>query len=163
MTLRQAERSVAIAVWLMITRMTKKLGRPKAKDLTMKQRKWVNEYMRTGNATQSAMKVYRCKNLNTASTIGSQNLTKLNIPLSKLMDSMGLSKGKLINKINDKLESKKIHGTSDDFIEVDDNPSQLKAVEIAGKWLGVDKGSTVNVQVNVPILGGKSNLDSIDD
>ena len=135
--------------------MTKRLGRPPAKKLTYKQRMFLEEYMRTGNATQSAMKVYRCKSLNTASSIGSQNLVLLNIPLEKLMDSMGVSKGRLIKKIGDKLESKKLvtSPTEGDKV-VDDNPSQLKAVEIAGKWLGVDKGSQVNIQVNVPILGG---------
>jgi len=136
---------------------TQRLGRPPARKLTLKQQRFLEEYMKTGNATQSAMKVYRCKSLSSASAIGSQNLVKLNIPLEKLMDSMGVSKGRLIKKIGDKLDSTKIvtSPTEGDKV-VDDNPSQLKAVEIAGKWLGVDKGTQVNVQVNVPILGGKT-------
>ena len=131
--------------------------------ISPKHRKVVNEYLISGNATKAYSKIYPKANLNTASNEGNKIIKSMGITMERLMEAKGLSKGKLIDKVSQKMNSKKIHGTSDDFIEVDDNPSQLKAVEIAGKWLGVDKGSTVNVQVNVPILGGKSNLDNIEE
>ena len=124
--------------------------------LTPRHRRVVNNYLISGSKTKAYQKEYPDSKVTTASSEGSRIINGAGISMDILMDTMGLTKGKLIKKINQKMNSKKIHGTSDDFIEVDDNPSQLKAVEIAGKWLGVDKGSTVNVQVNVPILGGKS-------
>lgn len=131
---------------------------PGISKLTAKQRRFLDDYLITGNATQSAINIYGYKSRSIASSRGSDMVKQLNIPLETLMDSMGLSKGKLIQKVKQKMESTKIHSSpTDPDREVPDNPSQLKAVEIAGKWLGVDKGSQVNVQVNVPILGGKSN------
>jgi hypothetical protein len=43
--------------------------------LTLKQRKWVDSYLATGNATKSALEVYDCT-YDTARNIGSQNLAK---------------------------------------------------------------------------------------
>ena len=132
--------------------------------LTVKQRKFLDDYLITGNATKSVMKIYGYKSRSSASTKGSQLLSMMNVSMESLMESQGLSKGRLLKKVNDKLDSKKpFSSPTEPDRMVDDNPSQLKAVEIAGKWLGVDKGSTVNVQVNVPILGGKSNLEDIEE
>lgn len=64
-------------------------------DLTLKQRKWIKEYIETGNATKAALKVYDCKNEVTAANIGSENLRKLQIP--ELMEEMGLSDIALMN------------------------------------------------------------------
>ena len=132
---------------------------PGLSKLTPKQRDFLDEYLITGNATRSYKKIYPNSRLTTASTEGSKLVHKLAIPFETLAEAQGLTKGKILRKVVDKLDSKKIQTspTEGDKV-VDDNPSQLKAVEIAGKWLGVDKGTQVNVQVNIPILGGKSNL-----
>lgn len=47
------------------------------KKLTIKQKKFADEYIKTGNATQSAINAGYSKR--TAATIGAQNLTKLNM------------------------------------------------------------------------------------
>lgn len=65
------------------------------KDLTLKQRRWIKEYIETGNATEAAMRVYDCKDRETAANIGSENLRKLQMP--ELMEDMGLTDVALIN------------------------------------------------------------------
>jgi len=47
-----------------------------AKKLTKKQKEFADDFKETGNATQSAKKVYNPKNDNTAGAIGSENLSK---------------------------------------------------------------------------------------
>lgn len=133
--------------------------------LSPRHRRVIDNYLISGNKTKAYQKEYPNASLKTCANEGGKIIRQSGVTIATLMDSMGLTKGKLIKKIDQKMESKKIHGTSDDFIEVDDNPSQLKAVEIAGKWLGMDKGTQVNVQVNIPILGGKSShgSDNVDD
>lgn len=48
-------------------------------DLTVKQEKFVKEYLDTGNGTQAALAVYDTDNPRTAAAIASENLTKPNI------------------------------------------------------------------------------------
>lgn len=67
----------------------------KDKKLTIKQRKWIKEYIETGNATEAAMRVYDCKNREVAESIGSENLGKL--AFQELMDEMGLTDIALLN------------------------------------------------------------------
>ena len=132
--------------------------------ISPKHRKVVNNYLISGNATKAYKKEYPNANLNTASNEGNKIIKSMGITMEKLMEAKGLSKGKLIDKVSQKMNSKKpFSSPTEPDRMVDDNPSQLKAVEIAGKWLGVDKGTQVNVQVNVPILGGKSNLEDIEE
>lgn len=63
--------------------------------LTIKQRRWIKAYIKTGNATEAAMQVYDCKDRNSASVIGTENLAKLSIP--DLMEEMGLTDIALLN------------------------------------------------------------------
>ena len=49
---------------------------PKWDKLTLKQKKFVDRYIETSNATQAAEDVYNCKNRTTASAIGTENLWK---------------------------------------------------------------------------------------
>ena len=43
------------------------------KDMTIKQRKWMREYIKSGNASDAAMKVYHCKNRESAAVMGHEN------------------------------------------------------------------------------------------
>jgi phage terminase small subunit len=45
-------------------------------ELSRKQEKFADEYVKTGNATEAAMAAYKPKNRNTAHSIGSENLRK---------------------------------------------------------------------------------------
>ena len=136
----------------------------KKEDLTLKQRKWIKEYIKTGNATEAAMRVYDCKDRESASAIGTQNLGKLSIP--DLMEDMGLTDAALMNiGAEGMTKANKIHGTGDNFIEIPDYGVREKYWETMLKLkrrLGVE--NQVNVQVNVqPILGGVTKEETITD
>ena len=68
---------------------------PKGDKLTLKQRKWIKEYIATGNATEAAMRVYDVKSRGSAEVIGTENLGKLR--LDELMNEMGLTDISLLN------------------------------------------------------------------
>ena len=136
----------------------------KKDDLTLKQRKWIKEYIKTGNATEAAMRVYDCKDRESASAIGTQNLGKLSIP--DLMEDMGLTDVALMNIGTEGMtKATKIHGTGDNFVELPDYGVREKYWETMLKLkrrLGVE--NQVNVQVNVqPILGGVTKEETITD
>jgi phage terminase small subunit len=82
--------------------------------LTIKQKLFINEYVKTKNGMRSAMKVYDVKNKNVAGNIASENLNKPNIKesLGKLLVSSGydprLSVANLIAV--EQAETKKITG-----------------------------------------------------
>jgi len=67
----------------------------KDRSLTLKQRKWIKEYIETGNATEAAMRIYDVKDREVAANIGSENVRKLQFP--ELMEDMGLTDIALIN------------------------------------------------------------------
>lgn len=58
---------------------SKKVKKPidkKKRSLTIKQRKFIDEVVKTGNATDAAMKVYKCKNREVAKSVWPENLAK---------------------------------------------------------------------------------------
>ncbi len=80
-----------------------------SKRLTLKQLKFIQIYLETGNATKAAMTAYRCKNENVAKSLGSENLTKPDIAreIEKYRKEGGLSIQKAINAINDGYDAEK--------------------------------------------------------
>ncbi len=80
-----------------------------SKRLTLKQLKFIQIYIETGNATKAAMTVYNCKNENVAKSLGSENLTKPDIAceIEKYRKEGGLSIQKAINAINDAYDAEK--------------------------------------------------------
>lgn len=78
------------------------------KNLTLKQRKWLQVYLETGNATEAARQVYDCKDDNAAGTVGFENLRKLAIPITEILDKMGLSDGRLVKVLDDGLKANKV-------------------------------------------------------
>ena len=121
----------------------------KKDDLTLKQRKWIKEYIKTGNATEAAMRVYDCKDRESATSIGHENLTKLHVP--DLMEEMGLTDIALMNIGTEGMtKANKIHGTGDNFVEIPDYGVREKYWETMLKLkrkLGVENQN--NIQVNV--------------
>ncbi len=79
------------------------------KRLTLKQLKFIQIYIETGNATKAAMTAYRCKNLRVAAVLGSENLIKPDIAceIEKYRKEGGLSIQKAINAINDGYDAEK--------------------------------------------------------
>jgi len=120
--------------------------------LTYKQRKFRSELIKTMSPTDAAMSAYDCKSRDVARVIACQNLTKLNITFKDLMEKMGLTDEedikdlmrlrKATKQISCNIYIKKdgemlgADGKSMDFIEVDDNQTQLKALELTMKLKG---------------------------
>ena len=129
--------------------------------------------------TECALQTYNCKDKNVATVIAGQNLRKLCLTHDDLMIRMGMSdeqdvadlirlrKAKKVQSCNI-LVSKDADGNtvvnenSNDFIEVDDNHTQLKALELTCRLKG-RLTQNINNQVNINIdTGVKSMLDDID-
>lgn len=75
------------------------------KRLTFKQRKFLEWYIKTGNATESAMQAYDVKDRTAAGQIGWENLKKLDI--AEFLEESGVTDKKLVDTINEGLEAKK--------------------------------------------------------
>lgn len=131
-----------------------KLGKTRTNGLTLKQRKWIKEYIKTGNATKAALKTYDTDNYDSAAQIGSENLKKLQI--TELMEDMGLTDVSLMNiGIEGMTKPMKIHGTGDNFVEVPDYATRHKYWQSLLNLKRPPNSTNVAVQVNVkPILGG---------
>lgn len=69
--------------------------------LTLKQRRFANEYLEAGNATEAAMKAYKPKNRAVARSIGSENLTKPNIKrtIQEALEANGLTNDLLAQRV----------------------------------------------------------------
>ena len=152
------------------------MDKPVKKDLTLKQRKWIKEYLSCGNASEAAMKVYSVKDRESAGQIGYENLKKLDY--SDFLEEAGISDVLIQQKIMEGLDAtrtvsarvivQKNRPTSqadgelpladsktDDFIDVPDFIARHKYLETVlklKKRLGVE--NQTNIQVNIqPILG----------
>ena len=131
--------------------------------LTVKQRLFVKELIATLSPTEAAMRAYDCKTRASASQIAYENLSKLEISMTELMDKMGLTNEEDINDLKRLRKAKKVVGylnqykkdedgkaekiepdevVSNEFIEVDDNCTQLKALELSLKIKGHLKEKT---------------------
>ncbi len=94
------------------------------KDLTLKQKRFVKEYLKDGNGTRAAFKVYKVKNANTAHAVASETLRSPTV----------------IKAIKMKL---RMEDVDERFIierlikETDDENAavRLKALELLGKYL----------------------------
>ena len=82
---------------------------PKDK-LTIKQRKFVKEYIITGNATEAVTRSYNVSNREIAKVIGHENLTKphLQQAIAVLMQENGIDDQTLFRCLLDGLDSKMI-------------------------------------------------------
>jgi hypothetical protein len=133
----------------------------KKDDLTEKEKLFLKYYTDEkqetfGNGVKSAMKVWPDQEYDSAKTTAYRVLTKTEVKIKDLLEKKGLSEGKIVGKIAEWLEAKKIKSsmTEPDKI-VEDYQTQLKAGEMLIKLSGLEPVTNqVNVQVNVsPILG----------
>ncbi len=114
----------------------------KEKKLTLKQRKWLEVYLETGNATEAARQAYNCKTDGAAGVIGYENLRKLKISISEMMDRMGLSDARLMKILEDgltacKVELAKFEGNITDEKSFPDFPIRGVYLEKALKLKGL--------------------------
>lgn len=111
------------------------------KPTTVKQRKFLRQFIRTGCATEAAMRSFDCKDRKVARVVGSNLLTKLNIQFVELMEKMGLDDEQDVNDLL-RLRKAKVtkHFTHEgkviDEREYEDNQTQLKALEVTLKLKG---------------------------
>jgi hypothetical protein len=128
---------------------------------TIKEKKFAKEYIATGNATEAAARVYDVSSRESAKAIGGENLSKLTF--SDLMDQTGLTDERLSGKLQDLLEAqrtvsavggKDANAGTVDFVDVPDNPVQLKALEIALKLKDKFPSSKVDQTVTVVEVKG---------
>lgn len=111
--------------------------------LTPKQRKWLEVYVETSNATEAAMQSYDCKDRHTAQNIGYENMSKLGF--GELMEYMGLSDAKLLKKTEEGLDATRTisaisgdraKGTDMDFVDVPDYAVRHRYLETILKLKG---------------------------
>lgn len=159
------------------------------KELTLKQRIWLQTYMDIegeyfGNATKSALVAYfpefpikkalpdltteERKTYNIAKQIGHENITKLDIPITELMDDAGLSDVYLLSVLAGNLKATRLYGKNG--IEHGDYSSRNKALEMALKIKKVlsDKpefgvGFFALDKMTIEIVDGKKDGDVVDD
>ena len=129
----------------------------KTKGLTAKQRVFIKELAKTLSPTEAAMRAYNCKDRLVARVIASENISKLNISMTELMDKMGLGVEEDLTDLKRLKNAKRVIGylhqykkdengkvekaepdetVSNEFLEADDNPVQLKATELSLKLKG---------------------------
>jgi len=124
---------------------------------TLKERKFVKEYLATGNATEAAARVYDVSSRESAESIGQQNLGKL--LFTDIMDRHGLTDDKLAAVLNEGLEAARsisaiagteANGGTVDFVEVPDFAVRHKYLETAlklkDKFPSAKVESTVNLK-----------------
>lgn len=129
--------------------------------LTLKQAKFLDIYLQTGNATEAAMQAYDCKDRNSAKVIGSQNLTKLNY--IDILEMAGVSDKILIDKLKDGLDASRIVSvpieeegkTVNKRLKVPDFATRHKYMETGLKLkrrlvekLEIEETKTINLNVN---------------
>lgn len=74
----------------------------KVRKLTLRQQAFIKNYFDTGgNATQAALRTYRCKSVNVAGVIGYQNLRKLNVDkeINNVLGSAMLTTSEMVSKL----------------------------------------------------------------
>ena len=133
------------------------------RDLTLKQKKFLQLYFQYGNGTKAALEAYDTHDIGVAANIASENLRKLQNPIRSFMESKGMSLGRLYEVLDQGLKANRVisavstdkhaNGATTDFIEVPDHLTRHKFMETASRWLGVEQEKEekpiVATQVNI--------------
>lgn len=105
--------------------------------LTLKQKKFLDLYLKTGNGTRSAMEAYGLTNPASAAEIASQNLRKLKNPISTFLEANGLDLKYLTAVLAQGLQAQKLEDLSGE--KVPDHSVRHMYLKTASKWLGIDR------------------------
>lgn len=102
---------------------------------TIKEKKWAKEYVKTGNATEAAARVYDVKNRDSANAVGNENIAKLSFV--EILDKAGVTDERLAETLNEAMVANKLHSSpTEPDREVADWQARLKATELATKAKG---------------------------
>lgn len=126
--------------------------------LTIKQARFLQIYLETGNATEAAMQAYDVKDRKSAKSIGAENLSKLD--LTTILEANGLTDSYISRLLRRAAKAKKVISAAvyasgkdgkpvNDFIEVPDWGSRLKALELALKLKNKFPAEKVKVEHTV--------------
>ena len=118
-----------------------------AKKLTIKQAKFVKEYIKNdGNGTKAALKAYNTTDENSAHAIASENLQKPTIQdaIEKAMVKHEITPEAAIKPIADGLQATRSIVIGDEQYELVDHSTRLKASGMALKLMGADKSEGGN-------------------
>lgn len=126
--------------------------------LTIKQTKFLKEYLKDGNGTRAAMVAYNAKDKGVASVIASENLVKLRNPMQLLMEQKGITPMNLIETVEDARTNATKWNEFTGEKEPDHNV-RLKAVSQMSKWMKLDPEKEQNGQTNVQVNMGVSFTD----
>ena len=98
---------------------------------TLKQKKFIKEYLKTGNGSKSALKVYSTDNYESASVIAHKTLQSDTVKtyMQKIMEKQGLSDKKLTKSLDKVIEA----GVSDKALDSVKPKDSLKGIEMAFK------------------------------
>ena len=89
--------------------------------------------MKSGNATDAALKTYDTDNAVTAATIGHQNIRKLQTPIQIAMKNAGITKEKLMETLEKGLRSDKVLSHEGKLVKVEDMPTRHRYFDTALK------------------------------
>ena len=117
---------------------------PRTNDLTLKEKTFIREYFKTGNATKAALVAYDTDDPNTASVIGARKLVKVRDIVQHMMMKKGLDVNWLITKVGEAGEATKWNDFTGEREE--DHSIRLKAVDVAERWLGLKEESGFKIE-----------------
>lgn len=138
-------------------------------DLNLRQRKFLDLYFKTGNATQSYMEVYKVKDVEVAAVNASRLLSNAKVSLRALIEKKGLGLGDLIDVLKEGIKATRtvsaqilvkenggvLKKEDEGIIEVPDYRVRHDYIRTAAKWLGVEEeqteGTKIAVGVQVPV------------
>lgn len=118
--------------------------------MTLKQKKFVKEYLKTGNGTQAALQVYDTQDPHTAQAIASENLSK---PVIKDQIDEALAK----NGITPQLITDQIKGLAIKEVDKISGDVKLKANIELLKLMGAYPGSK-HANLNINLKGNIKDL-----
>lgn len=120
--------------------------------LTIKQAKFLKEYLKDGNGTRAALVAYDTTDRKSASVIAAENLVKLSNPMKVLMESQGITPLSLIDTVNEARFADKWNDFTGE--READHTVRLKAVSQFSKWLKLEETENerlTNIQVNMGV------------
>lgn len=122
--------------------------------LTPKQAKFLEVWLKTGNATDAAFLAYNVKDRRNARNMGSETLAKLGFTMRDFCAANGISFKELFDKNKELFQAKKIFSShTEPDKEVPDYQIQDKALDRFERWVGTkDEQPQQNLTQNILVM-----------
>lgn len=131
---------------------------------TIKEKKFVKAYLKSGNGTQAALEAYDTTSPKIAGVIASQNLSRLSI--SDIMERMGITDDRLMQVLDEGLEAtrsvspttgKPSDEQSVEFVDIPDYQTRHKYLETGLKLKDKFPSTKVDSTINFSDVVDKAN------